>query len=212
MSIFKRLSILFFLLFIFSAHAEPLTPLYLGANGGFGSTTWKGLVPTTDHRNVALNISAPTNVQEGGGVWGGVLGFEFWPAFAIEANYLVYPRAEVFFAEDSLFAFENDGTIQLSSDTETVSLMGKILLTLPRTKLRAYSSIGVGWIHRKDWLTDLWLVTPSFGAGFNYPIHSHWMTELAVNYMSGYGESELNPARSYIPFLYAVYFRLAYRV
>ncbi|MCH9716301.1 MAG: outer membrane beta-barrel protein [Gammaproteobacteria bacterium] len=187
-------------------------PLYLGVNGGYGSTTWKGLVPTIDNQSIALKISTPTDVREGGGVWGGVVGFDFTHFFGIEANYLVYPKAEVFFDDSSLFAFENGGQIQLSTSTQTASLMAKIMLSIPNTLTRAYSSVGVGWIHRKDSINNIWFSAPSFGVGLNYPLAEHLMAELAANYMSGYGESELNPANDFVPFLYAVYFRLAYRV
>ena len=191
----------------FDAH-----PFYVGLNGGYGSTTWKGLVPSPDNQSIVLNISTPTNVHEGGWVWGGVAGFDFSPFVGVELNYLSYPKAEIFFHESSLFSFENDGQTQLNTHTQTVSLMAKVMFVIPQTIVRAYSSVGVGWIHRGDKINDIWLVAPSFGAGFNYPLAEHLMTEIAANYMSGYGESELNPTNDYIPFVYAVYFRLAYRV
>ena len=187
-------------------------PLYVGLNSGYGSTTWQGLVPSHDKQSIVLNISTPTDVHEGGFVWGGFAGFEFSPFIAVEANYLVYPRAKIFFHETSLFSFENEGQVQLNTQTETASLMAKVMFTIPQTTLRAYSSVGIGWVHRADHINDAWLVTPSFGAGFNYPLAEHLMTEIAANYMAGYGESELSPANDFIPFLYAIYFRFAYRI
>ncbi|MDF1677093.1 MAG: outer membrane beta-barrel protein [Legionellaceae bacterium] len=187
-------------------------PFYVGLNGGYGSTTWKGLVPSRDNQSIVLNISTPTDVHEGGFTWGGFAGFEFSPFVAVEANYLSYPKAEIFFDESSLFSFENQGQLKFSTHTQTVSLMAKVMFVLPETVIRAYSSLGVGWVHRGDEVNDVWLATPSFGAGVNYPLAEHLMIEVAANYMSGYGESELNPANDFVPFLYAVYFRLAYRV
>ena len=75
----------------FDAH-----PFYVGLNGGYGSTTWKGLVPSHDKQSIVLNISTPTDVHEGGWVWGGVAGFEFSPFVGVEVNYLSYPKAEIF--------------------------------------------------------------------------------------------------------------------
>ncbi|MDX2346349.1 MAG: outer membrane beta-barrel protein [Legionella sp.] len=187
-------------------------PLYVGVNGGYGATTWQGLVPTLDNQNIVLSISTPVEVQEGGGVWGGMIGFEFSKHWGVEFNYLAYPKAKIFFDEDSLFAFENDDQTELETRTEALSLMAKIMLGIPNTALRAYSSVGVGWIHRNDDINNVWLVTPSFGVGLNYPLSAHFMGELAANYMSGYGESELSPVMHYVPFLYAVYARLAYRI
>ena len=193
-------------------HADETHPFYIGLNGGYGSTTWKGLVPKIDNQNVVLSISTPIDVQEGGGVWGGVIGFEFSEHWGVEVNYLSYPSARVFFDEGSFFAFENDGQTELDTKTEALSLMAKIMVGVPQTAFRAYSSVGVGWIHRDDVINNMWLVAPSFGAGVNYLFTPHIMGEIAANYMSGYGESELSPANNYIPFLYAVYFKLAYRI
>ncbi len=187
-------------------------PFYIGVNGGYGSTTWKGLVPSQEKKSIVLNMSTPTDVREGGGVWGGVVGFDFSPWFGMDVNYLSYPKAEVFFDETSLFSFENNGRALLATHTQTVSLMAKFMVVIPETIMRLYSSVGVGWIHRGDEINDSWLVAPSFGAGLNYPISEHWMGEIAANYISGYGESEISPANDFIPFVYAVFFRVAYRV
>lgn len=186
--------------------------LYVGLNGGYGSTTWKGLVPSFENQNIVLSISTPTGVNEGGAVLGAVLGFEFTPYFGLEANYLYYPDATIFFDENSIFAFENEGRRELNTRTETLTLMAKIMMTIPKTPIRAYSSVGLGKIHRKDEINDSWSLAPSFGAGFNYPFTEHLMGEIVGTYMTGYGESEISPVNDFIPFLYAVYFRLAYRL
>lgn len=186
--------------------------LYLGANGGWGSTTWKGLVPNLDNQNIVISISTPTDVFEGGGVYGGFLGYEISPHFAIEANYLKYPSATVFFDPNSLFSFETDGRTILNTQTEAVSLMAKFMIAIPNTPIRAYSSVGGGGIHRTDELNDVWLGTPAFGVGINIPASKHFMMEIAGNYMAGYGESELNPVQDFIPFLYSIYFRVGLRL
>lgn len=187
-------------------------PFYIGGNAGYGSTTWKALVPTPENQSIVLTISTPVDVHEGGGVWGGVVGFDFTSFFGVEANYLLYPKAEIFFDADSLFAFENDGKQTFSTKTQTFSLMAKFMVPVLDTRFRLYSALGPGWVHRGDEIHPTWLVTPSFGAGLSYPIAPHVMGEFAANYISGYGESEISPANDYVPFLYSVYFRLAYRV
>lgn len=185
-------------------------PFYVGALGGFGSTTWKGLVPTQENQNMALILSTPIEVNEGGTVWGVFTGYEFSPNFSIEANYTHYPEAKVFFDSMSLFSFNNNGQLVFNTQTETVSLMGKIMLLIPNTSIRIYSSAGIADIHRDDILINQWLVTPTFGAGLNYRIMDHLMVELGGNYTAGFGESQLEPTSSYIPFLYSVSLRLAY--
>jgi hypothetical protein len=184
---------------------------YIGANGGYGSTTWIGLVPEMENENIVLSMSTPIDVREGGGVWGGFAGVELTPFFALEANYLSYPDATVVFDKDSFFAFENNDQTELNTKTQAISLMAKFMLTLPRTNVRAYSSLGVGGIHRDDEINNIWIAAPSFGVGLNYVFTKHVMGELVGNYMSGYGTSELNPAKDYVPFLYAAYARIAYR-
>ncbi len=187
-------------------------PFYVGVNGGYGSTTWKGLVPNLDNQNVVLSMSTPIDVQEGGWVWGGMVGFEFLSNWGVEFNYLHFPTATVFFDPGSFFSFDNEGETTLSTKTEALSLMAKVMVPVPNTLFRAYSSVGVGWIHRDDVINEMWLAVPAFGVGVNYALSEHFMAEVAANYLSGYGESELSPANNYIPFLYAVYARLAYRI
>jgi hypothetical protein len=186
-------------------------PFYLGVSGGFGSTTWFGLVPATNKANSALALSTPTNVSEGGGMWGVFAGYEFLPEFALEFNYNHYPTANIYFSSRSLFCFQHAGITHFSSNTEDVGLMGKVMFVIPRTTVRLYSSAGVAGVHRHDLLSQIWRTSPTFGFGLNYNFTSHVMGEMGANYTGGYGESELTPATDYVPFLYSVFMRLAYR-
>lgn len=185
-------------------------PLYFGLLGGYGSTTWQGLVPSSSNVNLAIAVSAPIEVEEGGGVWGGFAGYEFNSNFQLEAMYMRYPTAHVIFDSGSIFSFMNDDQIDLFTHTESVSLMGKMMVFLPRTYVRAFSSFGIASVHRQDILSDRWKYTPTFGLGLNYHFTEHLMTELAVNYTAGFGESNLNPTASYFPFLYSASLHIAY--
>lgn len=205
------------LLFIFAscnAETKGTEPkqrsFYAGALGGFGSTTWRGLVPTKENQNMALILSTPVEVNEGGAVWGLFTGYEFSPYFAVEASYIKYPSAKVFFDSMSLFSFNNNGKLLLTTDAESVNLMGKVMLVIPNSKIRVFSSAGIAGVHRKDFLLNQWLASPTFGAGLNIPMTDHLMAELGGNYTAGFGESQLEPSSSYIPFLYSVSVRLAY--
>lgn len=187
-------------------------PLYLGLAGGFGSTTWEGLVPTVKNQNMAMRTSTPLKAKEGGSLWGFFAGYEFTPYFALEGGYMRYPNAKISFDEESMFAFDNSGTLNLHTKTETASIMAKIMLAIPRTDLRVYSGFGVAQIHRWDALNENRRASATFGLGVNFNITEHIMAELAANYTAGYGESELNPAMDYVPFLYSGFLKLAYRV
>ncbi len=186
--------------------------LYIGGTGGYGATTWNGLVPSPANQNMAMKTSTPVMVREGGAVWGLVGGYEFSPWFALEANYMRYPNATISFDEESMFAFENDGQLNLRTDTATISVMAKVMLAIPNTLLRLYSSFGAAEIHRWDDMTENRRYSPTFGLGFNYNVSEHIMAELGSNYTAGYGKSELNPAKDYVPFLYSGFLKLAYRI
>jgi len=218
--VFKKLLPLFFPAYLFfvgfnccagtTGAAAPQHSLYAGGLGGFGSTTWNGLVPAKENQNMALVLSTPLQVREGGLVWGLFTGFEFSPYFAVEAGYTKYPEAKVYFDTMSLFSFNNNGLHVLNTQTETVNLMGKIMLVIPNSKIRVFSSAGIAEVHRKDFLIDQWLLSPTFGVGFNFRLSDHLMSEIGGNYTAGFGDSQLEPTSSYIPFLYSASIRLAY--
>src|SRR5579871_4456332 len=63
-------------------------PIYLGITGGYGWTTWGGLVPPKNKQNFATNMSTPTYINEGGTLWGVFAGYEFLPYFALEGAYV----------------------------------------------------------------------------------------------------------------------------
>lgn len=187
-------------------------PFYIGGTAGYGSTTWDGLVPTTKNQNMALSLSTPIETEEGGGVVGFFLGYEFFPYFAVEGAYAHYHDATVRFDPISLFSFDNDERVKFVTHTETISLMGKFMILVPHTMIKIYSSAGIASLHREDILMDSWRITPTFGVGLNYNFTPHIMGELGGNYTAGFGESALNPSESYFPFLYSAFVRLAYRV
>lgn len=185
--------------------------LYVGGVGGFGSTTWQGLVPQTTNQNQALSISTPIGVKEGGGVWGISAGYEFTPCFAIEANYMHFPDANIIFDPDSLFAFEQNGLTTLSTQTQTGSLNAKVMLILPRSNMRVFSSAGAASVIRKDQINETYRISPVFGFGVNLLVTDRVMAELGSNYTAGYGESEINPVNDFVPFLYSIFAKIALR-
>lgn len=187
-----------------------LHPFYVGGVGGWGSTTWQGLVPSVENQNAAISISTPVAVDEGGAVWGISLGYEFNPYFALEANYMSFSEATITFDEYSLYAFEQNSLV-LYSNTQTASLSAKVMLIIPKTAVRFFSSAGIAGVFRKDQINDASRVSPTFAVGFNRLLTDRIMIEIGTNYTAGYGESEINPVNDYIPFLYSAYGKLALR-
>jgi hypothetical protein len=215
--VIKKLNIVtLFLLFLTPIFCQAASnaifnrSLYMGGIGGIGSTTWQGLVPSKDHQNFAINMSTPIKVREGGNAWGLMGGYEISPYFALEASYAHYPTAKIGFDAISLFSFDNEGLEQFDSETETYSLAAKVMLIIPNSNFRVFSSAGVTKLHRQDIIMDDWRLTPNFGVGVNYHLSEHLMAELNGNYTAGFGESQLNPTDTYFPFLYSLTFRLAY--
>ncbi|WP_367606175.1 outer membrane beta-barrel protein [Legionella sp. W05-934-2] len=185
---------------------------YFGVLGGAGSTTWRGLVPNLENQNMALSISTPIEAKEGGAVWGGFVDYELSPYFAMEANYIRFPNATVTFDPWSLFAFNNHGQTQLTTKTDTLSVLAKVMMKIANSNWRLYSGAGVSRLHRRDFVVDKSSYSPTFIVGMNTPIHPHFLAEISGQYTAGYGESNLNPSDTYMPFLYAIMVKLAYVV
>ncbi len=186
-------------------------PIYVGGMAGYGSTTWQGLVPEISNQNSAISFSTPVEVNEGGAVWGLVLGYEFTPFFALEANYMKFQDAEIIFDADSLFAFDHDDVTRLTSETQTASLNAKVMLVIPKTTVRIFSSAGIASVFRKDQVNEVYRISPAFGFGVNFLITDRILAEIGTNYTAGYGESEINPVVDYVPFLYSIFGKLAFR-
>lgn len=186
-------------------------PFYAGLTAGYGSTTWDGLVPAKQKQNPATMVSTPIRVHEGGFVDGFFVGYEFCPCFALELSYMHFPKANIIFSPLSYFAFTHDRRISFKSATELWTLMTKIMMFVPHTTVRAFSSVGLAALHRNDVVKNRRRVNPTFGFGFNYNFTQHVMGEIGLNYTGGYGESQLDPVKNYVPFLYSGFLRLAYR-
>lgn len=184
---------------------------YFGIAGGYGSTTWRGLLPANDDETEVMSLSTPKSVTEGGFAGGVLIGYELNPYFALEASYTRYPDATVTFDEMSLVTFQYEIT-DLNTKTSVLALMAKIMMFIPNTSFRAFSSFGIANLYRSDKLTDTSKLTPTFGLGLNYPVTKKIMAELAASYTAGYGKSQLNPCEGYVPFLYGALLHLVYRL
>ena len=193
------------------AVAETKYPWFLGAGTGYGSTLWRGLVPEKSNQNMALSMSTPVNVDEGGFLWGVGGGVEIIPQFQLEFFYWKYPNASIYFDEESLFTYENNNATSFQSNTYTFLLEGKFLVPWRDSPLNIYATAGMAWLNRDDYVFSNEIISPSFGVGLNYGFSDHWMGEFGFVYTAGNGESELNPAADFMPFLYGIYTRLFYR-
>lgn len=186
---------------------------YVGGLAGFGTTTWGALAPNPNLKEYnSLIQSTPTKVSEGGAIYGGLVGYEFSPYFAVEAAYMRYPNAIIHSDPNYSFLVDEYNVSEFSTQTETVNVLAKVMVFVPGTNgVRFYSGIGGAGVHRKDILLDGWKFTPAFALGFNYNFTEHIMAELAGTFTAGYGEPRLIAALGYYPFLYSGQAKLAYR-
>jgi hypothetical protein len=210
----KDLRVLFLSLFLTNcaqadSSGSDFSSLYIGLSLGYGSTIWDGLVPAKGNKNPAVLLSTPKEVKEGGAVYGGILGYEFSPNFALELGYFKYPNATIIFDKMSLFNFNHKKT-EFNSHTDYISVMAKLMLPFPNSKVRFFSSLGAASVRREDMLLDERKLSPSFGAGINFPVTDRLQVEIGGVYVAGFGESQLNPSNSYFPFLYSAGIRMAY--
>lgn len=182
---------------------------YVGGTFGYGTTTWKYLIDKTNQDD---NTSTPTRVIEGGSVWGLFTGYEFNPSFALEAQYTHFPDADIQFDKGSIYTFM-DNVTQMDSKTDAYSLAMKIMTPVFRTRVNVFAEAGAALEHRDDLLAETDTnVGAIFGAGFNANIIPNIMAEVAFQFYTGSGKSEMTPVYDYMPFLYDVTFRLAYRI
>ena len=56
----------------------------------------------------------------------------------------------------SLFSFKHKGLNGFVKKMETLNLMGKVMLIIPDTRVRVYSSAGIANVHRQDMIMDDW--------------------------------------------------------
>ncbi len=178
-------------------------PFYIGGILGYGNTNWSQMVSQDGASSNATPISAG-----GSGVAGGVFaGYELNPYFAVEGNYMYFPSANIQFTPGNT----TYGTDAFTSHTNEYTVMAKFMLPLPNSKFRVFSEIGPAYVQRHDDLADKGHIGGGFGVGVDYLMSQHWFAEAGFQYYTGYGVSELRPVYDYIPFLYTVNVRLAYR-
>ncbi len=181
--------------------------IYLGLIGGYGETTWSNIV---GHDGQTL-IVTPEAAKEGGADIGMQVGFEVNRGFALEFGYLHFSDASLYFDSDAQ-AVLNVGH-RMVTKTQAVFFDTKIYTPLSRDdRWRLYGKIGMEATNRRDVLmTYKWRVGAIFGMGFSYDQGEHWMYQLGFDYLSGYGDSEVEPLNKYVPFVYALNASVSYK-
>ncbi len=226
---FKKIPFLFFSFLILPAtllanSADNPYPFYVGASTGYGSTNWDGLVNQDSVNYPYVETSAPSAAQDKGLVYGLFAGYNFTKNFAVEFRYIDFPTATVVFGPPTNYNANNVASFQTS--TYTYSLVGKVITPIGESPFSVFADAGLVYTHRSDVLANSDMNAQGFdqgmngkkynyggmfGAGLYYQLTQHLFTGFEGTYGSGYGQSIEYPAKTYIPFTYAIQIEMGYR-
>ncbi|OGO94472.1 MAG: hypothetical protein A3F10_02925 [Coxiella sp. RIFCSPHIGHO2_12_FULL_42_15] len=190
-------------------------PFYIGPLLGYGSTDWSMLVANCNQDPVCasgITMSAPLGAGDSGWVWGGTIGYEVKPFWALESMFMRFPSTTVLFQGGYNYYTQYYNLTTLRSTTWAFMGVAKFMTQIAHTGWRGFANAGIDFTFRDDVLNESMRINPTFGVGINYVLPHNIMFELAFQYVSGYGEANIVPAATYMPFLYTVHAKLMYRV
>ncbi len=201
---------------LFQTYIEGLNAhrFYLGFATGWGSTDWSHLVAKGDADEIdLLKPSAPLSAGDSGFAYGFTLGYEMQEDFALEFNYTGFPVTTIHFDPDNFYAGGKfvDNLTTMKSHTYSFNIVAKFMVNVLQTGIRGFANAGGAVVYRSDVLTSIGHICPTFGVGINYVFIQRLLLEFGFQYTAGYGKATLYPAVNYIPFLYSIMTKLAYR-
>lgn len=181
---------------------------YIGPSIGYGSTDWSFL---TAKETSAAASSSPIAAKDKGLVYGAMLGYQFNRFFALEASFMQFPKSSITFRNFSFYWPDRENKTTISSNTQAYALYGKFIIPTWVKKFNVFAGAGVKYTRRRDELAkpgNRW--GGIFVVGAMYHFTKHIAAELAIDYYTGYGKSEILPAYDYVPFLYQGHFAVLY--
>ncbi len=195
-------------------------PFYIGGLLGYGSTDWSHLTANCGNDAVCqsdVQASVPTSAGDSGATVGLTMGYEVQPHFAFETSFVRYPTTKVTFTMQEYYTanypqlFNPDGSGSFNSYTYAFDFIGKFMVGIMDTSIRAFADAGMAVTYRTDPMNSFSRVNPTFGVGLDYVFAEHWMVDGEFQYIAGYAKSNTTPAVTYSPFLYSLNMVLAYR-
>jgi opacity protein-like surface antigen len=202
-------------------------PFYIGLAAGYAKTDWS----TLNALDRSSQNSTPTSAQDTGPSWGAFFGWQPLTNLALEFRYQQFSDATLFFNQ-SLSNYPDDTPItengRLVTATSAYSLVAKFIVPFGESGISGFADFGPVYTLRQDALSSApannnpsnppmhpagknFNLGIMFGAGLNYDADEHWRTTLEFSYGSGNGQSVQLPVYTYIPFIYTVEFKVAYR-
>lgn len=193
-------------------------PFYIGGLLGYGSTDWSQMTANcggNEDCESDVEASVPTAAGDSGAVIGLTMGYEVQPHFAFETSFMRFPTTKVTFTGainyPASYPFNDLGNASYNSYTYAYDFIGKFMVPIMNTSIRAFADAGMAITHRTDPLNTFFHVNPTFGVGLDYVFAEHWMVDGEFQYIAGYAKTNTTPAVSYSPFLYSLHLVLAYR-
>ncbi len=201
-------------------------PLYVGVLLGYASTNWSALVD--EYHNQAVDNTTPVAADDSGPDKGLFIGYNLIKNFAVEFRYQNFSDTAVAFDRDQNTNYVNGKFISsFISSTYAYSLVAKVMLPLGSSPFSIFSDFGGVYTHRDDIFANAAQEGDPynggypagtnhnygvmFGAGVNYEFTSHLFNTIEFSYGSGNGSAIQFPTFSYIPFIYSIDYKIAYR-
>jgi hypothetical protein len=176
---------------------------YGGLIGGYADIDWSSTVA----QDPSAYASDPIEANGNGALFGGDIGYQISPHFALELEYIQMPSSYLKFNPAAMLTY---GVLSTTTQMNFAALMIKFMAPISDTNVSLFTDVGAAYQHISDDITDTGTFAPTFGAGFNYRINEHWMTSMSFQYATGYGESIALPMTEYIPEVYAYTFGINY--
>ncbi len=200
---------------IYKNYKRFFSKFYFGGMGGYGSTDWGFLVCKPDNTPGNQDCSDPASTgrvgalldaKDKGGVYGGYIGFQMSPRFAVELHYTRYPDTEITIDEFSNYRSPPyNYPTHFTSHTAVYYFIGKFFVHIWHTHTLAYADAGASFIHRQDVMANKVKLMPTFGVGFKRPFNKWVAMEFGFQFHVGYDEATTVPALEYSPFLYSIF-------
>lgn len=205
--------LVFFIFPVFAGQVTPALPsknpplsqkfFYIGLIGGYADIDW-GAVVAQDPATYASN---PAQAEGNGALFGGDIGYQFGPHFALEFEYIQLPDSYLTYNPVALITY---GVRSTDVKMNFAALTLKLMAPISDTRFSLFADAGAAYQSLSDEIADTSTFAPTFGAGFNYRINEHFFADMSFQYATGYGESISLPMTDYIPEVYIYTFGINY--
>lgn len=175
--------------------------MYFGLQAGYGGTNWSRITV----KDNLLKFNLPDKSEDTGPVVGFFTGINIGHHYGVELDYKRYKNSKICFANN----IYKPQPFCMVSRTQNVSLLGKLRIAIGK-RAEIYSVMGATYIMRRDTLTHKKAFGGVFGAGVNIGVAKHIVNGLEFDFATGKAGINEVPAKSYVPFLTSINYRVAF--